>query len=144
MLCHGLFGFDKVEIGQYSAKKPALITLYYWLGIREALEAAGAEVLVTHVKPTASVSERASELALQIEEHYPGRAVNLVGHSMGGLDCRHLICQKPTSFSVSSLTTIATPHHGSPFADLCLSSLGGGMQDGREPLLIAREKLQGN
>ncbi|RIB13484.1 hypothetical protein C2G38_2132357 [Gigaspora rosea] len=42
---------------------------------------------------------------------------------MGGLDCRYLITHLPTEKSiVRTLTTIATPHHGSPFMD-CLSGL---------------------
>ena len=39
---------------------------------------------------------------------------------MGGLDCRHLISHiKPTDYTPLSLTTIATPHRGSPFMDWC-------------------------
>ncbi|RIB03894.1 hypothetical protein C2G38_2286015, partial [Gigaspora rosea] len=39
---------------------------------------------------------------------------------VGGLDCRYLITHLPTEKSiVRTLTTIATPHHGSPFMDWC-------------------------
>lgn len=44
----------------------------------------------------------------------------------GGLDCRYLISHlKPTAFKVSSLTTIATPHRGSPFADHLINNIIG-------------------
>ncbi len=44
--------------------------------------------------------------------------VNLIAHSMGGLDCRYLISNlKPKNVEIASLTTIGTPHRGSPMAD---------------------------
>ncbi|CAK9438633.1 uncharacterized protein LODBEIA_P28570 [Lodderomyces beijingensis] len=49
-------------------------------------------------------------------------SINLISHSMGGLDCRYLISQihnNTTSeiYKIASLTTISTPHHGSEVAD---------------------------
>ena len=56
-----------------------------------------------------------------------GAAVNLVAHSMGGLDCRYLISRiKPKSYTPISLTTIGTPHRGSPFMDWCAANIGVG------------------
>lgn len=56
-----------------------------------------------------------------------GTGVNFVAHSMGGLDCRYLISNiKPTSYTPVSLTTIGTPHHGSPFMDWCAANIGVG------------------
>jgi len=43
--------------------------------------------------------------------------VNIIAHSMGGLDARFLISQLGMANRVVSLTTIATPHRGSYFAD---------------------------
>jgi len=44
---------------------------------------------------------------------------------MGGLDCRYLTTHLThRSFTVLSVTTIATPHRGSYFADHFLSTLG--------------------
>lgn len=63
-----------------------------------------------------------------------------MAHSMGGLDCKHISPQsvhlnphacflpigrhlishiKPTEYTPLSLTTISTPHRGSPFMDWC-------------------------
>ena len=53
--------------------------------------------------------------------------INLVSHSMGGLDSRYLICnlRSPTNnYQVVSLTTISTPHHGSECADFLVDTFG--------------------
>ena len=47
-------------------------------------------------------------------------AVNLVAHSMGGLDARYLIRELGMHDIVASLVTVATPHHGSALADIVL------------------------
>lgn len=69
---------------------------------------------------TGSIASRAVTLDRQLQERALGRGVNFLAHSMGGLDCRHLISHvKPTSYAPLSLTTISTPHRGSPFMDWC-------------------------
>src|SRR5271170_1337185 len=53
--------------------------------------------------------------------------VNFLAHSMGGLDCRHLITHiNPTTYHPVSLTTLSTPHRGSSFMDFCRDYLGLG------------------
>lgn len=70
------------------------------------------------------IETRAKAICEQIIERFPGREVNLIGHSMGGLDARYLITHlQPEAFTVKTLTTIATPHRGSAFADYLLVSL---------------------
>lgn len=125
VLCHGLLGFDTIRIGGIeSLNIPPLAIVHYWKGIKEALEAKGIEVFITRVPRTGSLEQRAEVLAKQIEERFQGREVNLIGHSMGGLDCRYLISNLKPNATIRSLTTIATPHRGSPFADYCLSFIG--------------------
>lgn len=47
-----------------------------------------------------------------------------MAHSMGGLDGRYLISHiRPTEYVPLSLTSISTPHRGSPFMDWCAVSL---------------------
>ncbi|KAG6899126.1 hypothetical protein C0993_000503 [Termitomyces sp. T159_Od127] len=121
VFCHGLLGFDSVTIG------PAIAPLHvsHWRGIKEVLEENGTEVLVTRVPATSSPVDRAKVLEARISEVYPGRAVHLIGHSMGGLDCRYLASHLThRKFDVLSITTIATPHRGSAFADHFLSTVG--------------------
>lgn len=53
--------------------------------------------------------------------------INLVSHSMGGLDSRYLISQLQSpenNYKVVSLTTISTPHHGSECADFLEDTFG--------------------
>ncbi|TDL28210.1 alpha/beta-hydrolase [Rickenella mellea] len=113
VFCHGLLGFDSVTIGPAIAP----VSVSHWRGIKEVLEANGTEVLVTRVPATSSPIERAKVLEAKISETYPGRA--------GGLDCRYLTTHlTERSFSVLSITTIATPHRGSSFADYFLTTVG--------------------
>ncbi len=75
----------------------------------------------------ASIRTRSSNLKSFINTHVPHGPVNIVAHSMGGLDARYLISHM--SFSrVASLTTIATPHRGSSFMDYIQERLGIGMK----------------
>lgn len=80
VFCHGLFGFNKV-----GPEAVPLLQISYWRGVKEALEAAGVEVLITQVPASASVEERARILCEVITEKMPGREVNLIGHSMVSL-----------------------------------------------------------
>lgn len=120
---HGLFGFSTLT----PVSSLPQFNIDYWRGIVQRLEAAGVEVLVTNVRTSASIEERAHDAAEAIEARFPGRAVNLLGHSMGGLDARYLtsVLQKDKSFSVKSVTTVATPHSGSPFASYLLYDVIG-------------------
>lgn len=121
VFCHGLLGFDSVNLGVNFA--PLQIT--HWRGIKEVLEESGVEVLITKVPATSGVDARAKVLEATIAEKFPGRSVHLIGHSMGGLDCRYLASKiRPTAFKILSVTTIATPHHGSYFADYFIDTLG--------------------
>ncbi|WWC87704.1 uncharacterized protein L201_002596 [Kwoniella dendrophila CBS 6074] len=121
VFCHGLLGFDYLG----PATVPTL-QISHWRGIREVLESNGTEVLIARVPATSSIKDRAKILEEFISEKYPGREVNLVAHSMGGLDCRYLISElRPKAFKPISLTTISTPHRGSPFADFFIDKLIG-------------------
>src|SRR5207237_2783185 len=62
------------------------------------------------------------KLAEQISRRFPHGEVHIIAHSMGGLDARYLLAQNLQCLvdrgRVVSLSTIATPHRGSPVADL--------------------------
>ncbi|ORY80938.1 triacylglycerol lipase [Protomyces lactucae-debilis] len=125
VLCHGLLGFDTLYIGRNDTYHiPPLAVVHYWRGIKEALEHNGNTVFVPRVPRTATVEARARILSDQIKERFKDQPVNLIGHSMGGLDCRHLI-SSIREVNVLSLSTVATPHRGSPFADYCIDMIGG-------------------
>ncbi|OCH94719.1 alpha/beta-hydrolase [Obba rivulosa] len=117
VFCHGLLGFDTVTLGA--------LQVSHWRGIKDALESNDCEVLITRVPATSSPIDRAKVLMEKIDEAYPGRSVHLIGHSMGGLDCRYLTTHlTERKFKVLSITTISSPHRGSSFADHFLSTVG--------------------
>ncbi|KAF2017843.1 alpha/beta-hydrolase [Aaosphaeria arxii CBS 175.79] len=116
VLAHGLLGFNELKLAGNM-----LPGIQYWRGITEALSAKGVEVIVAAVPPSGSVEARAEKLAESISAQAKGKDVNIIA----GLDSRYMIsCLKPTDFNVLSLTTIATPHRGSAFADYMFESIG--------------------
>lgn len=120
VLAHGLLGFAELRV-----LGKLLPGVHYWRGITEALTANGIEVILTSVPPSASIEERAAKLSEDIEQKAGGKSVNIIAHSMGGLDARYMISQlKPPNVKVRSLTTVATPHRGSAFADYCFEQIG--------------------
>jgi triacylglycerol lipase len=87
------------------------------------LTANGVEVITATVPPSASIEDRAEKLSQEIAAKASGKSVNIIAHSMGGLDARFMISNlRPGNVKVESLVTIATPHHGSAFADYMLGS----------------------
>ncbi|KAH0498535.1 hypothetical protein TgHK011_005787 [Trichoderma gracile] len=149
VLAHGLLGFSELKVSPY------LPAIEYWHGIKQALVANKCSVLTTSVPPSGSIEERAEKLAADIlaqtsaaaapslidsDHNNNNRAlrhnggqngqetpvVNIIAHSMGGLDARYMISRlRPRGIRVASLVTIATPHRGSPFADYLVDSDAG-------------------
>jgi triacylglycerol lipase len=117
VLAHGLFGFTRIGIGR-------LTVTAYFRGIPRAMADAGNRVLVTRVPPIAGTEKRARRLADQIERAFPDEPIHLIGHSMGGLDARRLLANAEWQRRVLSLTTIGTPHLGTPLADYAKLRVG--------------------
>jgi triacylglycerol lipase len=118
VLLHGLLGFDELELG------PARYA--YFRGLTERLRRAGVEVERPRVARTAGIAERARQLARRIDA-LPAKRVNLIAHSMGGLDARYALARLGLAGRVASLVTIATPHRGTPLADLGTRLVGEGL-----------------
>src|SRR5205085_5173568 len=89
----------------------------YFRKITDGLRGAGTQFHTPRVPPTASVSVRAERLRELVDE-LPGERVNVIAHSMGGLDARYAISRLGLSERVLSLVTVGTPHFGTPLADL--------------------------
>ncbi|ESK94257.1 lipase 2 [Moniliophthora roreri MCA 2997] len=140
VLCHGLYGFDTRGPSTFPSMR-----MHYWANVLSILKGKlGAEVIITSVPGTGSISERADHLNRQLLEKARGREVNFMAHSMGGLDCRHLITHcKPEEYTPVSLTTISTPHRGSPFMDWCSDNLGLGKLAQEEKDLLTRASEEG-
>ncbi|KAJ4482510.1 alpha beta-hydrolase [Lentinula aciculospora] len=135
VLCHGLYGFDTRGPSSFPS-----LQIHYWSNVLRVLrEKMKAEVIVTAVPGTGSIAARAESLDRQLHERAAGRGLNFLAHSMGGLDCRHLISRvKPTKYTPLSLTTVSTPHRGSPFMDWCSDNLGLGRLAREEKELLAK------
>lgn len=120
VLAHGLMGFDELHIA--GGLFPGV---QYWRGITAAYQQNGIEAITTAVPSTGSIEERAKILHEQIKAKASGKQVNIIAHSMGGLDSRLLISKiQPQEYTIRSLTTIATPHRGSSAADIILREIG--------------------
>jgi triacylglycerol lipase len=109
VLVHGLLGFGEIRLGGTRHD--------YFRGVRDRLAREGVVVHCPCVPKTASVAARAADLAAFVET-LPGRRVNVVGHSMGGLDARFAVGKLGLARKVASVTTIGTPHLGTPIADV--------------------------
>ena len=127
-LSPGMFGFGRLGSYNYFAH------VERELGARFA--AAGHE-LIAHViddLPTASIRRRATRLAEVVTRTAsPDGPIHLLGHSTGGLDAR-LVASPATQTMPSetltwlprlrSVTTMNTPHFGSPLASFFTTSQG--------------------
>lgn len=94
----------------------------YFLGIPEFLSVNGTEVKVAQLPTDGSIAERAAVLKNFLETDMKGRMVNIVGHSLGGLDARYAVSVLK-SMQIASITTIGTPHRGTPLADWALAQV---------------------
>jgi triacylglycerol lipase len=118
ILVHGLFGFDRLKVIGWEA-------MSYFRGIGESLKSKGLRVAAPQLSPTAGITERAQQLTDFIRSTFPQSKVHLIAHSMGGLDSRYALSCLGLHDQVLSLTTLGTPHQGSPVADLGVSRLEG-------------------
>src|ERR1044071_1492445 len=95
--------------------------LQYFRGIRDFLRSQGFNVHHSSVGFADPVDERAEQLSQEvnrISNQEDAAKVHIIAHSMGGLDARHMIVDiRGMAEKVASLTTIGTPHLGSPFAN---------------------------
>ena len=122
----GMFGFGRLASYDYFA--------HLERAIGDRLRAAGddVETWVLDVAPTASVRRRAGRYAelvartCDLDEGHGGGPIHLVGHSTGGLDAR-MLASPDVSLPVdadamrwlprlASVTTLSTPHLGTPLA----------------------------
>jgi triacylglycerol lipase len=106
----------------------------YFYGLPKYFESQGTRVLVVDLPSWHSLERRSEDLRLQIEAAFPGERVNLLGHSMGGLDARALAADPLFGERVASVTTLGTPHRGTYVGDAIHEKLS-------PPVKFALEKL---
>jgi len=93
----------------------------YWGRIPKELIKNGAKIYYGNQEAFASVETNAEAIRrkiLEITEETGCDKVNIIAHSKGGLDSRYAITKLGMADYVASLTTVATPHRGSPVSDL--------------------------
>lgn len=109
VLVPGIFAFDSIA------------TIDYWYQIPSALQSQGAKVYVPKINAFDSSAKRGEALIKQLEQIRAGsggsiKKFNLIGHSQGGITVRYVMNVRPDL--VASVTTLHSPHKGSPLADL--------------------------
>ncbi|MBA3453120.1 MAG: alpha/beta fold hydrolase [Deltaproteobacteria bacterium] len=109
VLVHGLFGFDR--IGVPGAR------FDYFRGIAKHLGTLGCHAHAVRLPMSSSVPARAKQLVAAIEA-LPHDRIDLIAHSLGGLDARFALAHLGLARRVRSLITVGTPHRGTPIADL--------------------------
>jgi triacylglycerol lipase len=115
VLAHGVLGFDTLSVGGVKHE--------YFRGLASHLKELGTNVYAVRLPPLSSIAARGEALA-QAVRALPHKRVNIIAHSMGGLDSRYAITTLELARHVASLTTIGTPHRGTPIADLGTGLLG--------------------
>jgi triacylglycerol lipase len=134
VLAHGIARFDVLSNHLFKIDNSSRDDgLHYFRNIRTHLESHGFVVRHSGVEWAAGVVVRSCTLRRNIENvlvELGSRKVHVIAHSMGGLDARQMLFDgREAGFHerVASLTTLATPHHGSPAADafLPLAPQGG-------------------
>ncbi len=101
-------------------------SIEYFYGFPRLLREAQNQVFIPKLTPFHTIEFRAAQLKEQIEQAIPEGKVNLIGHSMGGLDARYLASKLGFGERVASLTTIGTPHRGTSVSDLAVDALPPG------------------
>ncbi len=109
VLVPGIFAFDSIA------------GIDYWYKIPAALQSQGATVFVPKINAFDSSTKRGEALIAQMENIRASSGgkitkFNLMGHSQGGITVRYVMNTRPDL--VASVTTMNTPHKGSPLADL--------------------------
>ena len=125
VLSHGLFGWGDSE------PQGIINILYYFGGLDDYLRSQGATVYAP-AKTAAQTNEiKGAELKAKILTWMAANGyskVNIIGHSQGGLDARHMVSNLGMAGTVGVLTTVASPHQGSPLADILQAVVPSWMQ----------------
>lgn len=78
-----------------------------------------------NIVPYAAIEIRAEgwvQIIRQLARKTSGRKLNIIAHSMAGLDIRYALAKMEIAEHVASFTTISTPHRGTSLAELSLKT----------------------
>jgi triacylglycerol lipase len=135
LLAHGMAGFERIG------------PLNYFYNVAADLRARGETVFESQVSPYDSSMVRGIELARFIDETLQSSGackVNLIAHSQGGLDARYVISTLHYGDRIGSLSTVGTPHQGTPVADVAAGLVTGFSATVLNGILLAVEGLTSN
>ena len=131
VLAHGISRFDELANRLFKIdNQDRDDSLHYFRNIRTHLQGHDFVVRHSHVEWARGVDVRAGTLKSEIERflvELSAERVHIIAHSMGGLDARHMLYNsRDDGFhqKIASLTTLGTPHHGSPAADFLVKNVG--------------------
>lgn len=113
LICHGYGAFA-------SLVKPSPL-----FEIAIFMRSHGVLAFAPNIVPYAKIEIRSREwksLIKELSERYDIPKFNIIAHSMGGLDIRYALSKLELERYVASLTTVATPHHGTSLAELILKA----------------------
>jgi triacylglycerol lipase len=114
---HGFCGFDVLGLPNLG------LSIRYFRKLAHSLKRFPVEAHFPALPPVGTSADRARALGQYVEK-LEATSLHLVGHSMGGLDCRYFATHLDHARRVRSVTTVATPHRGSPLADWVGSGRG--------------------
>jgi triacylglycerol lipase len=126
VFCHGMLAFSTLRM-----QLPD--DLNSFTALRPLLRERGFRALFPQVAPTSGIAARAAQLRDKIRA-WTDEPVNIIAHSMGGLDARYMISRLGMAEHVRSLTTVGTPHRGTALADWFIANYRH-----RVPVLLALE-----
>lgn len=109
VLVPGIFAFDNIAM------------IDYWYQIPAALQSQGVKVYIPKINAFDNSVKRGNQLIQQLDGYKAAsngtiQKFNLMAHSQGGMTSRYVMNVRPDL--VASVTTMATPHTGSPLADI--------------------------
>ena len=116
ILAHGMAGWEKIG------------PINYFYNVAADLRSRGETVVESQVPPFESSAVRGGYLAAVINDTLTRTGackVNLIAHSQGGLDGRYVVSSLHYGDRIASLTTVGTPHRGTPIADAALGLVPG-------------------
>ena len=135
VLVHGWTGWN--SIASYE----------YFYNVPETLTGLGYPVFTATLDPYNSIEVRAGQLQTQVDQvlhDFRARKIDIIAHSQGGLDSRRLITTLGYGDRVSALTTVATPHQGTPICDMAMGYLPSPGLDVLDWMLNAVGAMGGN
>ena len=97
-----------------------------WGRIPDYLSQSGATVFLGGLEAWDSIENNAAALKVNIEKILADTGadkLNIIAHSKGGLEARHMISHLGMAAKIASYTSVCTPHRGTSIADLGIKLL---------------------